>query len=96
MRLSIDNRTLEIAEYIVKTHCTVRAASKKFGIAKSTIHKDITNRLPILNNNMYQEVRKVFDNNFKERHLRGGESTKRMYLMKHCHKNDNMDGSNLV
>ena len=86
MNLSIDERTLKIAEYITETSCTVRDAAKEFGIAKSTVHKDLTKRLPALDSNLFKKVRRVLDTNFSLRHLRGGESTKRMYLEKmHCH-----------
>lgn len=79
MNLSINERTIEIANYIVKHNATVRDASKVFGIGKSTLHKDIVNRLPYLDNTLFSEVQKVFEVNFSTRHIRGGESTKRMY-----------------
>lgn len=85
MTLSIDERTKLIAEFLVRNECTVRDASKVFGIAKSTVHKDLTKRLPFIDKQLYRKVRRVLDANFAVRHLRGGESTKQMYLKKkHC------------
>ena len=74
-------RCEELAEYIIKTECTVREAAKKFSISKSTVHKDITERLPKINANLYRQVKHVLDKNKAERHLRGGQATKRKYSL---------------
>ena len=69
-----------IAGYILESGATVRAAAKKFGISKSTVHKDITERLFKINPPLAKEVKTVLDHNKAERHLRGGEATKMKYL----------------
>lgn len=78
--VTIEERTVEIANYIIETKCTVREAAKKFGISKSTVHKDITERLKKLNANLASLARVVLDENKAERHLRGGMATKNKYL----------------
>ncbi|WP_125152423.1 sporulation transcriptional regulator SpoIIID [Clostridium rectalis] len=75
----IRNRVINVANYIIKNGCTVRGASKKFGCSKSTIQKDITERLKKIDYNLYGRVRKVTEKNIRERSFRGGESTKRLY-----------------
>lgn len=75
-----DERVLELARYIIETDATVRATGAKFGISKSTVHKDITLRLRQLNHALYLQVEKVLQKNKNERHLRGGEATKNKYL----------------
>jgi sporulation transcriptional regulator SpoIIID len=75
----IENRVYEIAQYILDTNCTVRAAAKKFEVSKSTVHKDLVDRLPHLNSALAEEVRKVLDENKAERHIRGGLATKAKY-----------------
>lgn len=76
----IHQRVLEISAYILETGHTVRQAAQIFGVSKSTVHKDITERLPQLNAQLAQDVRKVLEHNKAERHLRGGEATRRKYL----------------
>ncbi len=76
----IENRIIETAEYIASTKCTVRDASKHFGISKSTVHKDMSERLVNVNANLYEEISKILKYNKKVRHIRGGEATKRKYL----------------
>lgn len=68
-----------LGEYIIEKKSTVRAAAKKFGISKSTVHKDITEKLPHINSSLYKEVKKVLETNKKERHIRGGMATKHKY-----------------
>ena len=80
MKNYIEQRVLEIANYCLNNNATVRESAKRFGISKSTVHKDITERLPELNHELYEEVKKVLETNKAERHLRGGEATKRKYL----------------
>ncbi|MBE7021227.1 MAG: sporulation transcriptional regulator SpoIIID [Ruminococcaceae bacterium] len=79
MNKDIEERTAQIAEYIVEYKSTVRAAAKKFGISKSTVHKDITERLKKINKELYIKIREILDINKAERHLRGGEATKKKY-----------------
>ena len=71
-----------IAEYVIETKETVRGAAAHFGVSKSTVHKDLTYKLKFYNKNLYKEVKKVLDINKSERHLRGGEATRRKYLGK--------------
>lgn len=73
-------RPIYLAEYIIEKGCTVRAAAAEFGISKSTVHKDITERLKKINPALYTEVKPVLDKNKAERHLRGGEATRVKYL----------------
>lgn len=72
-----------MASYIVANNATVRQAAKKFGISKSTVHKDVTERLLIINPTLASEARKVLDVNKSERHIRGGMATKEKYLHQH-------------
>ncbi len=72
-------RVIEIAKYILETKATVRKAAKVFGVSKSTVHKDITERLRKINSQMADEVKKVLEFNKSERHIRGGQATKRKY-----------------
>jgi ATP-dependent Lon protease len=71
---------LELAGYIIEKKSTVRSAAKKFGISKSTVHKDVTERLELINEGMADEVRAVLLENKAERHIRGGQATKAKYL----------------
>lgn len=75
----IEKRAIELSEYIVKNKCTVRAAAKKFGISKSTVHKDVAIRMTEIDKNLSNEVRKVLDDNLETRHIRGGNATKEKY-----------------
>ena len=79
---TIDERACELAVYMIETGATVRCAAEKFGISKSTVHKDIQNRLPRYNQLLYQQVRKVLDTNKQERHIRGGMATKKKFQTK--------------
>ena len=76
----IEERALEIARYIIDNNATVRQAAKKFGISKSTVHKDITDRLLQVNPSLATEARRVLDVNKSERHIRGGLATREKYL----------------
>lgn len=76
-------RAVEIGRHIAQTHCTVRDAAGKFGIGKSTVHKDVTEVLPRLDRELYEQVRKILDYNLSVRHLRGGEATKKKCAEKH-------------
>ena len=75
----IEERALEIAEYIVKEGATVRQAAGVFGVSKSTVHKDVTERLPKINPLVATMVKSILDVNKAERHIRGGEATKLKY-----------------
>jgi len=79
----IEERALEIANYIIQNNATVRQAAKKYGISKSTVHKDCTERLLQVNPSLAAEVRKVLDVNKSERHIRGGLATREKYLHQH-------------
>ena len=74
---------MEIARYIIDNHTTVRQAAKHFGISKSTVHKDVTERLTQVNPSLAAETRQVLDVNKSERHIRGGLATKEKYLHQH-------------
>ena len=75
----IEERVLKCAEYIVETGCTVRACSAHFSVSKSTVHKDVTERLKSMDVELFEKVREVLDKNLSERHIRGGNSTKNKY-----------------
>ena len=83
MKDYIEERAVEIAHYIIETKATVRQTAKKFGISKSTVHKDVTERLAQVNPSLAAETRKVLDINKSERHIRGGMATKEKYLHQH-------------
>ena len=78
----IEERVLQCAEYIVATGCTVRACSAHFSVSKSTVHKDVSERLKYIDADLYEEVRKVLTFNLNERHIRGGLATKQKYTAK--------------
>lgn len=80
MKGYIEERAMEIARYIIENNSTVRQTAKHFGISKSTVHKDCTERLVQVNPALAVEVRKVLDVNKAERHIRGGMATKEKYL----------------
>jgi putative DeoR family transcriptional regulator (stage III sporulation protein D) len=82
MKDYIEERVLELANYILETGSTVRAAAVKFRISKSTVHKDITERLHEINPGLAAQVKTVLDNNKAERHIRGGMATKEKYQHK--------------
>jgi putative DeoR family transcriptional regulator (stage III sporulation protein D) len=79
----IERRTILIANYIVEENATVRQAANKFGISKSTVHKDVTERLAHISPTLAQDTRKVLDKNKSERHIRGGLATREKYLSMH-------------
>ena len=74
-----EERTILAAEYIIENGATVRSAAKKFGVSKSTVHKDVSERLLHLNPELYSKVKAVLEKNKQERHLRGGKATKEKY-----------------
>ena len=75
----IEERVIRCAEYIVETGCTVRACSAHFSISKSTVHKDVSERLRFLDAGLYERVRNVLNLNLSERHIRGGIATRDKY-----------------
>ncbi len=83
MRDYIEERAVDIANYIIDHNATVRQTAKKFGISKSTVHKDVTDRLIQINPSLASEARKVLDTNKSERHIRGGMATREKYLHQH-------------
>ena len=76
MRTDIEERAVRLAEYITENRATVRAAAKKFGVSKSTVHKDITERLETVSPELYAKVRDLLELNKAERHIRGGMVTR--------------------
>lgn len=79
MKGIVEERAVELAEYIVENKTTVRAAAKQFGVSKSTVHKDVARRLRSLNPQLYSEVREILDINKAQRHIRGGLATREKY-----------------
>ena len=76
---TIEERACALAVYIIETGATVRSAAKHFGISKSTVHKDLSQRLPQYNKTLYQQVRQILNLNKAERHIRGGQATRKKY-----------------
>ena len=79
MKGYIEERAIELANFIIEKKTTVRAAAKKFGISKSTVHKDVTERLNRVRPELANNVRNVLEENKAERHIRGGEATRAKY-----------------
>lgn len=79
MHTNIEERACDLAVYIIENKATVRAAAKQFNISKSTVHKDLTERLKTVNPTLYKQVRELLDINKAERHIRGGMATRRKY-----------------
>lgn len=79
MKGNIDQRCVTLGTYIAENKATVRSCAKQFSVSKSTVHKDITERLEKINHQLYEDVKCVLDQNKKERHLRGGRATKEKY-----------------
>ena len=77
----IEERIIKCAEYIVETGCTVRACSAHFSISKSTVHKDVSERLQEIDKQLFEKVRAVLDFNLSERHIRGGIATREKYAV---------------
>lgn len=79
MESTIEDRVRQLAVYIIETGATVRTAARHFGISKSTVHKDLSQRLPQCNKHLYAQVRNVLDENKAQRHIRGGIATRKKY-----------------
>ena len=77
MKGNIEDRAVTLAQYIIENRTTVRAAAKKFGISKSTVHKDLSERLPKFNRPLFLQVKEVLEVNKAQRHIRGGIATRR-------------------
>lgn len=88
MKDYIEERAVDIANYIIDHNATVRQTAKKFGISKSTVHKDVTDRLAVINPLLAGQVRIVLDVNKSERHIRGGLATREKYMHTPKHKKD--------
>ena len=82
MKDYIEKRAIELAQYIIENNTTVRKTASVFNISKSTVHKDVHERLLKINPQLYNEAKKVLDTNKAERHIRGGLATKNKYLLK--------------
>ena len=82
MTEDLQKRACNVAVYMIETGATVRAAARHFGISKSTVHKDLSQRLKLYNYGLYLQARQVLDLNKRERHIRGGMATKRKYEKK--------------
>ena len=80
MKAYIEERAIEVANFIINSNATVRETAKRFGISKSTVHKDVTERLNKINPKLASEARKVLEVNKSERHIRGGLATKEKYM----------------
>ena len=79
MKHDIEQRACDLAVYIIENRTTVRAAAKQFGISKSTVHKDLTQRLPLFDRPLYLQVHEILQINKAERHIRGGLATRNKY-----------------
>ena len=79
LRSNIEARACDLAVYIIENRATVRDAAKQFGISKSTVHKDLTERLKAYNRGLYLQVKAILEQNKAERHIRGGQATKLKY-----------------
>ena len=83
MKDYIELRAIEVGRYIIDSQATVRKTATKFGVSKSTVHKDLTERLPQIDHHLAEEVRDILDINKSERHIRGGMATRQKYLLLH-------------
>ena len=79
MKGNIEERAAALAQYIIENKATVRAAAAKFGVSKSTVHKDLSERLPVYNRTLYLQVKEILEENKAQRHIRGGLATRRKY-----------------
>ncbi len=83
MKEYIEQRAVDLANYIIETNATVRSTAKHFGVSKSTVHKDVGTRLFEIDKPLYKNVKKVLDVNKSERHIRGGAATREKYKTRH-------------
>lgn len=82
MHQEIKDRVLLLSAYLLETKDTIRGAAEKYGISKSTVHIDVSKRLEKIDKKMYQKIKKILENNFSEKHIRGGDATRKKYLNK--------------
>lgn len=82
MDQEIKDRVLQESVYIIESKDTIRSTANKYGVSKSTVHVDVSKRLQKIDKKLYEKIKKILDNNFNEKHLRGGEATKNKYLSK--------------
>ncbi len=80
MKMTVEERAKELGEYIVENKTTVRSAAKKFGVSKSTVHKDVSERLERIDHILFAQVKEILEENKAQRHIRGGLATKEKYL----------------
>ena len=80
MKDYIAERVIDVADYLLKTGCTIREVANAFCVSKSTAHKDLSERLPLIDKEKYAQVSAALDGNWAERYLRGGEATRKKYL----------------
>lgn len=83
----IEQRTIDVAKYLILTKTTIRKAALAFGLAKSTVHYDLSHRLPLIDDELYNSVRQILNKNFQEKNIRGGMATKEFYLKQKLNKN---------
>ena len=83
MKSIVEERAVELAEYMIGSGATVRKAAKKFGISKSTVHKDVSERLKYIDPQLYKQVKDVLETNKAQRHIRGGLATRKEYQEAH-------------
>ena len=79
MNGNLEQRACDLALYIIENRATVRQAAKQFGISKSTVHKDIAERLPAINRQLYRQAKEILEENKAQRHIRGGMATRKKY-----------------
>ena len=79
MKGNMEQRAEDLALYLIEHRTTVRAAAKQFGVSKSTVHKDLSERLPLFNRSLYLQVKEILEENKAQRHIRGGLATRRKY-----------------
>ena len=79
MKGIVEERAVELGQYIIESKATVRSAAKKFGVSKSTVHKDVSERLKYVNPQLYNQVKQILELNKAQRHIRGGMATRKKY-----------------
>ncbi len=89
IKVQVKERPEILGEYVIETGATVRACALRFGVSKSTVHKDLSQKLKYINGRMYREVKEILEKNKSERHIRGGEATRKKYLQKRVGKSKN-------
>ncbi len=86
MKSYIKQRTLEVGRYIATSHETIRNTAKVFNLSKSTVHNDLQKHLKKIDSKMYEQVQKILDQHFEEKHIKGGQSTKNKYRKVYIHE----------